>query len=259
MCLGRAVVFPLCVCQILNCSAQKNAVSLGLNYGFQNLNSQRFNSFFSSFNTVYSPASGFKMLSTSSYHGVGFIFNYGILAFGERTGGFVFATYEYNNAGWKNSATFHNKIIQNLRFRSNTHKFYFEFGADLRFIFFSAYTGVQLTQARLFAENHYPTGNAGMSLDNPVNGVYSSPNLWTVPFGLRTGLVMRRTLRLPVSFEYNLPVFSNNVLLRDKLIQGNDGLEPYKTFPSGFGETIRQNALKGWTIRFGLLITIVSK
>lgn len=245
--------------QFLN--AQGSAINLGINYGFQNFNKNAFNNFFTSFNNEFENqlAAPARMLKTTSFQGIGVLAGLGFFG-GRRDVGILanLLNYEYNYAGWKNSAAFTNKINQEFIFRMHAHKIYTEFGMDLKLFYVSFFTGIQINKIKMRVFNTYPTGNTGMSQDNSLNGTYTTPGagVVTVPLGLRGGILLKRRIRIPVSFEYNMPLFGNNALLLDRLYQNKDAYFPekYKPFPAD--DPIRQSALKGWTIRFGVILCI---
>lgn len=242
-------------------NAQGSAINIGLNYGFQNFNKAPLNNFFTSFNNQFegqisAPA---RMLKTTSFQGIGVLAGLGFFG-GRRDVGIManLLNYEYNYAGWKNSAVFTNKISQEFIFRMHAHKIYTEYGMDLKFFYFSFITGIQINKIKLRVFNTYPTGNTGMSQDNALNGTYTTPGagVVTVPLGLRGGILLKRRIRIPVSFEYNLPLFGNKALLLDRLYQNEDAYFPEKFKPFPAEDPIRQSALKGWTIRFGVILSI---
>lgn len=242
--------------------AQRDFIQVGLNYGFQNFNKTSFNNFFTSFNNQFTSnqlATPARMLNTTSFHGIGAVAGLGILGGRDEVGGFVnLLNYEYNYAGWKNKAVFTNKIEQDFVFRMHAHKIYTEFGADLKFFFFSFLTGIQVNKIKLRVFNTYPTGNISMSQDNSLNGIYTTPGagVVTVPLGLRGGIVIKRRIRIPVSFEYNLPLFGSKALLLDRLYKDEDTYFPEKYKPFPLGSPIEQRSLKGWTLRFGVTLNI---
>lgn len=239
--------------------AQIGVIGVEVNYGFQNLNKRLYNKFFESFDTVFIPETPTRRLSSVESRGFGVRATAGAAGGNKNLGFFFLMNYEFNHGGWKRVAEFPERITQVFQYKCDNHKFVFEVGADLHFIFLSGVVGLQLNRARLNVYNELPTGNHGMSSENKLNGFYNSSAL-TFPLGFRTGMVIKRMIRIPLTVEYNWPLKPGAIFLEDKLFPLNNNQPPaYKRFPadaSGNG-SFTHSALQGWTIRFGIQFTFL--
>lgn len=254
-CIRPLVLFVLCITLFFQQgSAQKQGFSIELNYGFQNLNRHPFNQFFSSFNSILQPLDPAGLLRTTSCHGIGFRPGLFIMSGRDKAGGYFQFALEYNYGAWKNEARFANQIEQHFKYKIHAYKFSTDVGVDLPFFFLALTAGFQVNAARLRVYNEYPTGNTGMSQDNPLNGFYKSSYI-SFPLGLRGGISFARKLRFPVSVEYTWPFNTNNVFLEDKSVEAGDSSpyihKPFPAFADGTGN-FTPKALQGWTIRFGV-------